>query len=96
MSFRGGVALVHSSVRMKMPTNIIEMSRLFPRALRLCFDAVMVLRRTTEVIDEVCQSEESTADAKELFFPPAFEIYGVNASNKRRKTSQSSSTPSSS
>lgn len=54
------------------------------------------MKKTTEVIDEVCQSEESFADAKGLFFPPAFEVYGVNASNKRRKTNQSPSTPSSS
>ncbi|RCH85923.1 hypothetical protein CU098_003701, partial [Rhizopus stolonifer] len=87
ISFHSGIALVYSSGRMKMPTNIKETSRLFPRALRLCYNAGMIMKKTVEVLDEVCQSEESSAGVKELFFPSAFELNGVNTSNKRRKTS---------
>lgn len=87
ISFHSGIALVYSSGRMKMPTNIKETSRLFPRALRLCYNAGMIMKKTVEVLDEVCQSEESSAGVKELFFPSAFELNGVNTSNKKRKTS---------
>lgn len=80
MSFHGATALVFSSDRIKMPTNIKEMSRLFPRVLRLCYNTGMTMKKTVQKPDEVCESEESAADVEDHFIKLSTTYHGNNLS----------------
>lgn len=83
MTFENGVVgLVSSSDRIKMPTNIKEVPRLLPAAMRLVYNSSLVIKSTVEYLGDVYGSEGNVDIS---YFPPSFEPI-AELMNKKRKS----------
>ncbi|KAL9539230.1 hypothetical protein MBANPS3_010382 [Mucor bainieri] len=89
MSFsRGSVALVSLSRRYKMPESIEEIPALLPPVLALVYNCALIMKNTSNYLDDVSSKVNLDPPSSQTFLPPVF-VPNVPSSNcstgKKRK-----------